>query len=159
MSQSRMITDESAEPNKPQPLSRIFGLGKREVDAIEVLGFHLYEQGRNIEAHAIFEGLIALDDRLYHGYAGLGAMALAEQKLDEAATWLSQALERNGNDPTVHANLGETLLRLGRFESAASEFERALKLDPERKDPGANRARAILSGMRTVIDELQKQKK
>jgi Flp pilus assembly protein TadD len=61
-----------------------------------------------------------------------------------------------GIDPTVHANLGETLLRLGRFEPAAAEFDKALQLDPEQKDPGANRARAILSGMKLVIDELQK---
>ena len=40
---------------------------------------------------------------------------LAEERLDEAATWLSQALERNDTDPTVHANLGETLLATGPF--------------------------------------------
>src|SRR5690349_18728885 len=94
-----------------KPLSAIYGLTKNELDAIEVLGFELYQQGRTEEARTIFDGLIALNEHLYHGYAGKGALALAEEKLDEAASWLTQALERDSGDPTVHANLGETLLR------------------------------------------------
>ena len=151
---SKMVRQ--AETKLPENLSeRVFGLNKAEINAIEVLGFQLFEQGRNKEAETIFQGLIAIDKSQYQGYAGMGALALAEKKLDEAAAWLSQALERNGKDPTVHANLGETLMRLGRFESASAEFEKAFKLDPSQKDPGANRARAILLGMKTTIEGLQ----
>jgi tetratricopeptide (TPR) repeat protein len=139
-----------------KPLSAICGLTKNELDAIEVLGFELYQQGRTEEARTIFDGLIALDERLYQGYAGKGALALAEEKLDEAAKWLTQALERSSSDPTVHANLGETLLRLGRFDEAAAEFQQALLLDPQAKDAGANRARAILAGMKAAIDGAEK---
>jgi tetratricopeptide (TPR) repeat protein len=138
-----------------RPLTPLFGLGKAELDAIEVLGFQLYEQGRTREADAIFEGLILLNDRMYQGYAGRGALALAEERLEEALTWLTQAAERNEGDPTVHANLGETLLRLGRFEEAAGQLEKALALDPEENDPAANRARAILAGMREIVREAE----
>jgi tetratricopeptide (TPR) repeat protein len=147
-------------PGKGQViLSALFGLNRRELDAIEVLGFQLYQQGKVRDAEAIFEGLIALDSRLYRGYAGLGAMALAEQKLEEAAKLLNQAIDRNPDDPTVHANLGETYLRLGKFDTAAYEFEQCMKLDPDQRDPGANRARAIISGMKIVIEELQRQQR
>jgi Flp pilus assembly protein TadD len=144
-----------ADTDANKPLTALFGLGKAELDAIEVLGFELYQQGRTKEAAAIFEGLIALNDRMYQGFAGKGALALAEEKLDEAIDWLSQAAERNANDATVHANLGETLLRLGRFEDAASEFDKALALDPAEADPGANRARAILAGMNSIIRQFE----
>jgi Tfp pilus assembly protein PilF len=55
----------------------------------------------------------------------------------------------------VHANLGETLLRQAKFDAAA-EFEKALKLDPQERDPGANRARAIVQGMGVVAREIQR---
>ncbi len=157
MPEPRMTVQQEIEPRKSDALTdSLFGLTQGELDAIEVLGFQLYEQGRTVEAQTIFQGLIALDRRMYQGFAGMGAVALAEQKLEQAAEWLMQAVERNTNDPTVQANLGETLLRLGRFEPAAAAFERALQLDPEKKDPGANRARAIVAGMKVMIQELQK---
>jgi tetratricopeptide (TPR) repeat protein len=157
MPEAKMTMEHEIEPRKTEVSTDcLFGLTRSELHAIEVLGFQLYEQGRTAEAQAIFQGLIALDRRMYQGYAGMGALALAEQKLEQAADWLMQAVERNANDPTVQANLGETLLRLGRFEPAAAAFEKTLQLDPERKDPGANRARAIVSGMKLIIQELQK---
>ena len=143
------------ETGTTERLTVLHGLSKAELDAIEVLGFQLYQQGRNREADTIFGGLIALNSRMYKGYAGKGALALAELRLDEALTWLKQALERNPDDPTVHANLGETLLRLNRFDEAAAHFERALALDPEETDDGANRARAILAGMRAIVRETE----
>ena len=148
-----MTPQSKATGGDPKPMTALFGLGKAELDAIEVLGFELYLQGRTSDADAIFSGLIALNDRMYQGYAGKGALALAEERLEEALGWLSQAAERNSNDPTVHANLGETLLRLGRFQEAAAEFEKALALDPEEADPSANRARAILAGMTAMVRE------
>jgi len=151
------MTPKTNDPDKnpPRLLTPLFGLGKAEVDTIEVLGFELYQQGRTHEADIIFGGLIAIDSKRYQGYAGKGALALAEERLDEAVTWLSQALERNDTDAAVHANLGETLLRLGRFEAAAAELAKALALDPENKQPAANRARAILMGMKMMMNNLE----
>jgi tetratricopeptide (TPR) repeat protein len=57
----------------------------------------------------------------------------------------------------VQANLGEVLLRQARFQEASRHFERALSLDPRHEDPGANRARAILAGLKLVTLELQRQ--
>jgi Flp pilus assembly protein TadD len=140
----------------PVSLSQVFGLAKQEIEAIATLGFQLYEQGKVADAESIFNGLIALDSRSYYGYAGRGALSLADEKLDDASRWLTRAAELNPQDPTVHANLGEALLRQAKFEDAAGEFQKALALDPTQGDPGASRARAILNGMRIMLQQSER---
>jgi Flp pilus assembly protein TadD len=137
-------------------LSQMFGLAQQEIEAIAALGFQLYEQGKVADAESIFNGLVALDSHVYYGYAGLGALALADEKLEEATRWLTGAAELNPEDPTVHANLGEALLRQGRVDESAAEFQRALALDPNGSNAGANRARAILGGMRSMLERLER---
>ena len=56
---------------------------------------------------------------------------------------------------TVQANLGEVLLRQGKLEEAKKHLERAFQLDPGHNDPGANRARALVSGLDMIVKELQ----
>ncbi len=138
------------------PLNSAIGLRNEEIDAIAALAFQAYEQGRAEEAETIFDGLTALDQNLYYGYAGLGAIRLAADKVDQALPLLEKAVELNSQDPTVRANLGEALLRANRVEAAAEQFRQALELDPDQRDAGANRARAILLGMEVVMKELEK---
>jgi Flp pilus assembly protein TadD len=128
---------------------------KEQLDAIAVIGLRAYEDGRNGDARAIFEGLIRLDDTLYYGYAGLGAIDLREGNLQGALEHLRKAAERNPNDASVHTNLGETLLRLTSFADSAQEFRKAMELDPQGHDPGANRARAILNGIEAALLSLR----
>lgn len=133
-------------------------LTEQQTAAIAALGYNLYEQGKMSEATTVFNGLVAIDPGNYIGYAGLGAVALASEppQLDLAVANLREAARLNSKDPTVQANLGEALLRQAKFEEAAAAFEKALELDPEEEDAGANRARAILDGMEIVIEEVQK---
>jgi tetratricopeptide (TPR) repeat protein len=137
-------------------LRQVLGVQKQEIEMIAAFGFQLYEQGRTEEAQGIFDGLIALDSNVYYGYAGRGAMALVDEKLDDAVRWLTRAAELNSTDPAIHANLGEAFLRQGKFREAAASFEIALKLDPAEKNPSANRARGILLGMRNMVEEYQR---
>jgi Flp pilus assembly protein TadD len=120
------------------------------------LGNNLYHQGRNRNAESVFQALITLDRSSYFGYAGMGALTLSEGRLDEALIYLRKASQLQPKDPTVRANLGETLLRKAQFNEAAAEFETALTLDPEEHDTGANRARAILQGMEVVLGEYRR---
>jgi len=138
------------------PLNLFFGLSRQTIEAMAAFGFNLYEQGKSRDAETVFRGLIALDSNQYYGYAGLGALALAEEKAEEAIPYLVKAVELNPNDATVHANLGEALLRQAKFDDAARHFDRALDLDPKETDAGANRARAILEGMEILIKEFQR---
>jgi tetratricopeptide (TPR) repeat protein len=129
-------------------LNEYIGFDNEELAAAAAMAVNLYEQGRNDEARAIFEGLRALDPALYLGHAGLGAIDLIEERLDPALTNLGRAAELNPRDPAVQANLGEALLRAGRFSDASRCFERALQLDPHHLDAGANRARAIIAALK-----------
>ena len=137
-------------------LNQFFGFSQESLEAMAVLGFNLFEQGKNEDAKTVFRGLIALDSTQFFGYAGLGALALAEEKSEEAVGYLETAAELNPNDPTIQANFGEALLRQARFEEAATHFEKALELDPDEVDGGANRARAILEGMEILMNEFQR---
>ena len=139
--------------NSKISLNDMFGFDQSQLDAMANLGADLYEQGRTKEAAIIFEGLIALVDS-YYGYAGMGAISLSQERLEEAVAYLTKAVELNPGDPTVRANLGEAFLKKGRFNEAAVEFETSLNLDPNRKDPGAIRARAILEGMEAAEGEV-----
>jgi tetratricopeptide (TPR) repeat protein len=137
-------------------LRQVLGVQKQEIEYIAAFGFQLYEQGRTEEAQKIFDGLIALDGNVYYGFAGRGAMALVDEKLDDAVRWLTRAAELNPTDPAIHANLGEAFLRQGKLREATSSFEIALNLDRAEKNPSANRARALLLGMRNMVQEYQR---
>jgi len=139
----------------PVSLSQMFGLAKQDIEAIAVVGFQLYEQGKTTDAETIFNGLIALDSQVYYGYAGLGALALVQEKLDDASRWLTRAAELNPEDPAVYANLGEAFLRQAKFDRAAGAFQKALTLDPAETNPSVNRARAMLTGMRFVLQQAE----
>jgi len=144
-----------------EQLSTIFGVTDAQMQAIAALGYNLYQQGKYKEAETIFRGLIATNDKNPYGYAGLGAVALAKQPADLETAYenLSKAAELRPNDPSVQANLGEVLLRQGKVEEGAKYFKRALELDPNQTDPGANRARAIISGLTAVLTEVQRLRK
>lgn len=131
-----------------------------QFQAIVALAFNYYQQGKLHEAETIFRGVQLLNPKLYYSYAGLGAIALARKppNLAEAQENLSKAAELNPTDPSVQANLGEVLLRQAKFDEAAKYFKKSLELDPQQRDPGANRARAIISGLTAVASEVQRLK-
>ena len=132
-------------------------LSENQLAALAALGFRFYEQGNLRDAQTLFEWLTVLDPNLYFGHAGLGAMALRNEELDDAVRHLQRAAELKTQDPAVYANLGEALLRQANFAEAATAFERALKLDPAERNPSANRARAILQGMRHAASQIKRE--
>jgi len=144
-----------------EQLSEVLGVTDNQIQAIAAVGYNLYQQGKLNDAETVFRGLISTNKNSAYGYAGLGAVALAKRPADLAAAQenISKAAELAPNDPTIQSNLGEVLLRQGKFDEAGKQFERALKLDPESKDPGANRARAILTGLTAVATEVQRLKR
>ena len=141
-----------------EQLKDVVGISQRQIQGIAALGYNLYQQGKLKEAETIFRGLVATDDKSYYGYAGLGTIQLAKNPPDlkKAQEYLSKAAQLNPEDASVQASLGEVLLRQAKFDDSAKLFKKAIELDPKQQDPGANRARAIVSGLNTVITELQR---
>jgi len=133
-------------------------LTQAQIDGFASLGYNLYQQGKFDDAKKMFEGLAAIEPESFYGYAGLGALALAKDPpdLDTALTNLQKAAELNPNAASIHANLGEALLRQAKLQEAVAEFHKAIELDPEKKDSGANRARAIITGLKVATEEFKK---
>ncbi|HEX3819590.1 MAG TPA: hypothetical protein VHW45_04625 [Candidatus Sulfotelmatobacter sp.] len=128
-----------------------------QLQAIAALGFNFYQQGRLKEADTAFRFLKLLHPQAYYAHAGLGVVAMAKQPpdLEEACQSLSRAAELNADDASVQASLGEAFLRVGEMEKAAAHLKRAVELDPQQKDPGAARARAILVGLSSIVRQIQ----
>jgi len=135
-------------------------LSNDQLLAIATIASDLFSQSRFDDAAVLYRGLVALGDNAY-GDAGLGAIALAADPpdLETAFTHLSRAAALNGRDATLHANLGEVLLRQGQLEAAATEFCRAFELDPHESDAGANRARTIIQANRRLADAIKRRQK
>ncbi len=140
-----------------EEIATVLGIPESKIQALAALGYNSYQQGQLKDAETLFRGVAALDRKSYYGYAGLGALALAQRPpdLETAYKNLSKAVELNPNDATVRANLGEVLLRQGKVEEARTHLERAFQLDPGHNDPGANRARAMVGGLNIVVKEVQ----
>jgi Flp pilus assembly protein TadD len=141
-----------------EQLKDVFGVTPTQLQAIAAVGYNLLQSGKLKESETVFRGLIATDDKEFYGYAGLGAVALSKKPPDLTGAHenLTKAATLNPNDATVQANLGEALLRQAKFEEAAQVLKKAIELDPQQKDPGANRARALVSGLTTVITEVKR---
>ncbi len=140
-----------------QPAAAL-GVTREQVLALVALGYNKYQQGRLDDAEVIFRGVAGLDATSYLGFAGVGAVALAKKPadLETAYTNLAKAAELKPDDGTVQANLGEVLLRQGKIEQAKTHMEKAFALDPDRKDPGVNRARALVAGLALIVQEAEK---
>jgi Flp pilus assembly protein TadD len=143
-----------------ETLKDIAGVTDTQFKALAVIGYNQYQQGRLKDAETMFLGLTALDKTNYIGFAGAGAVALARKPpdLDAAYKNLSKAAELRPEDGDIQANLGEVLLRQGKLKEATAHLEKAFQLDPDRKDPGVNRARAIVTGLDAIVKEAQKRK-
>lgn len=137
-------------------LQDIAGLSDRDINAILVMGSMMYEQGRYREAEDLFRGAVLLNKNNPLAHSGLGTVLTASGKNDEALTALSEAIRLDDTDIASYVNRGEIHLKNANFPAASDDFRKAVELDPEAKDPGANRARAIVVGMSQLVAELEK---
>jgi len=141
-----------------EQLNSILGVSDAQIQSLAALAFQMYQQGQMKAAETLFQGVTALNDKSYYGYAGIGAIALAKRPPDLATAYknLSKAADLNPSDASVQANLGEVLLRQEKIGEARTHLEKAFQLDPGHNDPGANRARALVGALNVVVKEVQK---
>jgi tetratricopeptide (TPR) repeat protein len=125
----------------------VIGVSPDLAEWMAYLGSQMYEQGRFEAARQLFEGVVGLNSKSYLGYAGLGVLALTEERLDDAIGHLNRAYGLNATDPAVCGNLGEAYLRKGETEQAVRFLQESAALDPEQLNPFANRSRGMLSAL------------
>ena len=116
----------------------------RQEAALLMCGFSFYQQRRFADAKNIFEGLALLDAKNSYVHGILGSVYQQEGKDQEAILSYSIAIDLFSKDVNSLVNRGELFLKLGKFKEAAQDFATAIRFDPERKSPAANRARLLV---------------
>lgn len=71
-----------------------------------------------------------------------GVSAYNRRDIDGALARFTKAVDANPDDPEALNNLGQMLVRKGRAEEAIAQFDRAIKIAPDRWAYHFNRARA-----------------
>jgi tetratricopeptide (TPR) repeat protein len=101
------------------------------------LGVFYWRTGRYPEAVDMFQKVVALapDNRL--GYSNLGAFSIEQGRYRDAISWFQRSIAIS---PTYEAysNLATALFYLRRFDEAASNYERAIRLDENNYDLWGN---------------------
>ena len=99
-------------------------------DARVSLGLAQLNQGHHDEGREQFETALGLDPANADAHYGLGKLAEALGRPEEAETHHRQAVER-GSSPMYHNALGSFLYKRGRYEEAEEAFQASLSLAPD----------------------------
>ncbi|MBN2361619.1 MAG: tetratricopeptide repeat protein [Deltaproteobacteria bacterium] len=134
-------------------LGELQGISKKTQYKIAEMGYGLCSQGKYVEADKLFAGLVALDPRDPYFLLARGSVAQKQDNLAEADRWYSEALRHAPSHAVALANRGEVRMELGRLQEGAVDLIAALKHDPDLKEPTSRRARALLVGLKTTLDE------
>ena len=135
------------------------GISIREFQSMGSVGAMFYEQGQFDKAQTIFEGMLGLEPENDAVLSALGAVLTQRRCDEEALIYLNKAIELNDSEISTHVCRAEVNLRKSDFEAAVNDLSRAIELDPQEKDPGANRARAMVLGIHQMIEAQKRQQK
>jgi Flp pilus assembly protein TadD len=103
------------------------------------------EHGRTGEARVLLEGLVVLEPGVAYLHTALGCVLRQLQQDEDALAQFEAALGLDARDTAARTYAGELRLERGEREKARHYLEAATALDPEGKDPYANRARVLLA--------------
>jgi len=110
----------------------VLGINPLYTDAHNNLGATLAELGRNREARAEYEKVLA--DPLYPrqelAHANIADLAFADGDYAGAIQALRRAVAANNDYARAHFKLGQCYRALGRLDAAQESFETVLKLTP-----------------------------
>lgn len=150
---------ETGTKSKMMNMREQIGMSAQEFQSMGSMGAMFYEQGQFDKAQTIFEGMLGLEPDNDAVLSALGAVLTQRRNDEQALVYLNRAIELNDSEISSHVCRAEVRLRQHEFESAVKDLSRAIELDPQEKDPGANRARAMVLGIHQMIEsEKAKQK-
>ncbi len=104
------------------------------------LGVRTYVQTRTWrDTIVMFEHSLLVEPDNYRAHKGLGVAYADERKqYDKAVEHCSRAVALDPNDATLHYNLGNAYMGLGRVEDAVASYRKALKMDANLPDTQYN---------------------
>jgi choline-sulfatase len=92
------------------------------------------KQGRNADASAAYDHVLALVPDHIEALRGLGDIALLEGRVDAAASRYTRILEIDPEDAGAMTKVGVLRMRAGRAEEAIALFRRAVEREPANAD-------------------------
>ena len=130
--------------------AEVQGIPQQMLLDIAERGYLKFKSGRLKEAEILFKGLSALDHKTAYYHTALGAIYQKQENYLDALAEYTAAIEIDPEDVTAYVNRGEIYYLLGSDDLPMQDFESAIQLDPQGKDPWANRARFL---KKQVLDE------
>jgi Flp pilus assembly protein TadD len=104
-------------------------LDPRNSSLYNKLGIVELRDGDLHAAKAEFARAAKLNPKDARALNNLGAVACLQKKYKPATKYLKEALALDETDATLHVNLGEAWMGLGKIDRAMTEYSRALELD------------------------------
>lgn len=101
---------------------------KDEIRIISEVAYSLAQQGRNLEAVVLFEGLLAIAPATAYFQAALGALFLRMKNFPKAIEHLDAALNLEPNDILSLVNRGEAQLKNDKITESRKDLEKALQI-------------------------------
>jgi len=114
------------------------------------MGFNQFRMAQYDSSEKIFKGLTIIDPENFYYHQMLGATFQRKEQNAEAILEYSIAADLNPKDVVSITNRGEIYFKLGIFELANADFDRAIGLDPKNEDKWANRARMLREQIRLM---------
>ncbi len=123
--------------------TQLFQFHGNQIASLLLCGYNFFNHGRLQEAKSIFEGLSLLDPDIPYVNCMLGAIYQRLGKSDLAILRYNHAITLFPQDVVALTNRAEIYLSQGKFLEAADDLKKVIELDPENKNPSANRARML----------------
>ena len=107
---------------------KVLKINPQHASALNYLGYMLADRNLRLpEALDLIRQAVALEPTNGAFLDSLGWVYFRMGKLDEAETYLRQALERFSRDPTVHDHLGDVCYQKGRLKDAIAQWEISMR--------------------------------
>ncbi len=107
---------------------KVLQFNPNNASALNYLGYMLADRNMRLEeARRLIVKALELEPNNGAYLDSLGWVNFRLGKLDEAENNLRQALERVGNDPTVHDHMGDVYAQQGRLKDAIAQWELSMK--------------------------------
>src|SRR5262249_3375733 len=107
----------------------------RNVKAEDNLGLTQQALGHTDEAFAAFHNAIQWQSKLLKKNSGpfinIGILLIEQNNIDEAVSYLYQAVEISPEESRAHEHLGKAYSRQNELEKAQNELQRAVALNPD----------------------------
>ena len=105
-------------------------VGASRIDDLFARAMREHQQGRFVEAEALYHEILRLDPRQLDGLHFLGVLAQQRGDSEAALRLIGRAIEGNDRIADYHASMAEVLRALGRTDEAAAHDGKAVEIEP-----------------------------